>query len=257
MTSLTETLETALAITEAAARISTEAFLSPPPVDLKEDESPVTRADRDTERSLRDALARYFPEDGIFGEEYGTEGLERDRIWVIDPIDGTKSFITGVPLFGMLFGLMQNHQSVLGIIRLPALNTVYAGIPGTGATKDGTPIQTSDCRKLSDAMLFIHEAEKINTDDPALFARLCKAGRMRRMSYDCQPHALVAEGRIDAVVDYDLKPYDYLPVSAVVEAAGGKMTDWQGKPLGFDSDGRTITAATPELHAELIEFLNR
>lgn len=256
MTDLTTALQAALDITGAAARISAGAFASPPPADLKEDESPVTRADRDTELFIRDALAEQFPEDGIFGEEFGTAGLDRARIWVVDPIDGTKSFITGVPLFGMLLGLVQDGLPQLGIIRLPALGTVYTGLRGQGAKKDGAPVAVSNCTALAEATLFVNEGEKIHAADPALFGRLCRAGRLRRMSYDCQPHALVAEGRIDAVVDYDLKPYDYLPVAAVVEAAGGIMTDWDGKPLDFDSDGRVATAATPELHAELLERIN-
>ncbi len=255
MTDLAATLQVALEITARAAEIPNEAFATPPEVDMKSDESPVTRADRETEAMLRTALMEAFPGDGIFGEEYGTEGLDRARIWVIDPIDGTKSFITGVPLFGMLLALMEGDAPQLGIVRLPALGTVYTGLRGGGARRDGKPIHASSCTRLSDATLFINEGEKIWTEDADLFGRLCTAGRLRRLSYDCQPHVLLAEGRIDAVVDYDLKPYDYLPVAAVVAAAGGVMTDWQGRPLGFESDGRVVSAATPALHAELLDLL--
>lgn len=257
MTDLTAQLEAAVAITRDAARISLDAFATLPEVDLKSDESPVTRADRETELFIRQALERAFPEDGIYGEEFGTARLDQDRIWVVDPIDGTKSFITGVPLFGMLLGLIEAGRPRLGIIRLPALDTLYTGLVGVGAQRDGRAISTSHCRDLDQAVLFINEPEKIHAQQPELFAQLCRAGRMRRLSYDCQPHALVAEGRIDAVVDYDLKPYDFLPVAAVVEAAGGLMTDWQGNPLGFASDGRVVSAATPELHADLLALLNR
>lgn len=257
MTDLTAELETAVTITRDAARISFDAFKTLPEVDLKSDESPVTRADRETELFIRQALARAFPDDGIYGEEFGAAGLDRNRVWVVDPIDGTKSFITGVPLFGMLLGLVAAGRPQLGIIRLPALDTVYTGQIGVGAQKDGHAISTSNCRRLDQATLFVNEPEKIRAQQPDLFDQLCRAGRMRRLSYDCQPHALVAEGRIDAVVDYDLKPYDYLPVAAVVEAAGGLMTDWQGKPLGFSSDGRVVSAATPEVHADVLALLNR
>lgn len=255
MTDLTATLKTALDITADAACISAAAFLTPPSVDIKADESPVTKADRETELAIREALDRLFPDDGIFGEEYGTSGLDRDRIWVVDPIDGTKSFVTGVPLFGMLLALVENNTPQLGIIRLPALGTVYTGLRGIGAEKDGRPISVSTCPSLSDATVFINEAEKIHAADPALFERLRGAGKLRRMSYDCQPHALVAEGRIDCVVDYDLKPYDYLPVAAVVEAAGGVITDWNGNALDFNSDGRVVTSATPALHEQMLALL--
>ncbi|GAA6150226.1 inositol monophosphatase family protein [Pseudooceanicola nitratireducens] len=256
MTDYAPILQAALDLTSGPAKISAQAFSSPPDVDLKEDESPVTRADRETELAIRKALEDNFPEYGIFGEEFGTHGLDRDRIWVIDPIDGTKSFITGVPLFGLLLALVADGQTQLGVVRLPGIDTVYSGLRGQGATKNGSAIKVSTCTDLSQATLFINEAEKIYAADSALFGRLCKLGRLRRMSYDCQPHALVAEGRIDAVIDYDLKPYDYLPVAAVVEAAGGVMTDWHGNPLDFDSDGRVVSAATPELHKELLAALN-
>lgn len=256
MTDYATLLQAALDLTSGPARISANAFSSPSDVDLKDDESPVTRADRDTELAIRKALEDNFPEDGIFGEEFGIEGLDRDRVWVIDPIDGTKSFITGVPLFGLLLALVAEGQTQLGVVRLPGIDTVYSGLRGGGATKNGRAIRASTCADLSKATLFINEAEKIFAADSALFGRLCKLGKLRRMSYDCQPHALVAEGRIDAVVDYDLKPYDYLPVAAVVEAAGGIMTDWKGKPLDFNSDGRVVSAATAQLHAEIIIELN-
>jgi len=157
----------------------------------------------------------------------------------------------------MLHGLVKAGRPRLGIIRLPALDTLYTGQTGVGAHKNGRAISTSRCHSLDQATLFINEPEKIHARQPDLFGRLCHAGRLRRMSYDCYPHALVAEGRIDAVVDYDLKPYDFLPVAAVVEAAGGLMTDWQGKPLDFASDGCVVSAATPEVHADLLALLNR
>ncbi len=256
MTDNSSLLAAALRISEQAAMLSRAAFTSIQEVTIKDDESPVTLADRATEASIRDAIEREFPMDGIFGEEFGTKGLDRGRIWVVDPIDGTKSFITGVPLFGLLMAVVENGATECGLIRLPAMGQVYTGAKGIGATRDGAPIQSSDCKDLRNATLFINEAEKIHADDPALFASLCKAGKLRRMGYDCHPHALLAEGRIDAVVDYDLKPYDYLPVAAVVEAAGGVITDWAGAELDFNSDGRVVAAATPQLHADILELLN-
>ena len=116
---MTNDLTLALEITARAAEVSLRHFEGQVAIELKRDESPVTIADRETEAAIREALARQFPDDGIFGEEFGTEGLERDRVWVIDPIDGTRSFIAGVPLFGMLMALMQGGSPEIGIIRLP------------------------------------------------------------------------------------------------------------------------------------------
>ncbi|WP_294612075.1 inositol monophosphatase family protein [uncultured Roseovarius sp.] len=255
LTDLRARLGRALEITETASRISLAHFNGALEIATKDDASPVTIADQETERSIRDALHKAYPDDGIFGEEYGTEGLEKEAVWVVDPIDGTRSFIAGVPLFGMLLAMTQGQKPLLGICRLPALGQVYAAAKGMGTTRNGTSIDTSDCRTIDDAMLFINEGEKIYADAPAVFDRLMQAGRLRRLSYDCQPHALVAAGQIDAVVDYDLKPYDFLAMVPIVEEANGVITDWQGKPLDFLSDGRVVSAATPELHTELLALL--
>ncbi|MDF3415484.1 inositol monophosphatase [Sulfitobacter sp. M57] len=255
MTDLEKRLLTALGITEAAAQVALGHFRNSPDIETKLDQSPVTVADKETETAIREGLARAFPREAIFGEEFGQTGAGGD-MWIVDPIDGTRSFITGLPLFGMLLGYLTGQGPQLGIIRMPALDEVYAGAVGFGATCNGAPISVSACRELAKARLFINEGDKIAAQAPTVFARLVQAGELRRMGADCYPHALVARGLVDAVVDFDLQPYDYLPVSAVVEAAGGIMTDWQGGPLGMGSDGRTLTAATPELHAELIELVN-
>lgn len=255
-TNLQVRLQKALEITEAASQISLAHFNGALEVVTKDDASPVTIADQQTEQAIRKALQSEFPEDGIFGEEFGTEGLESETVWVVDPIDGTRSFIAGVPLFGMLLSMTRNKKPVLGICRLPALGQVYAAATGLGAVRNGLPIRSSKCQTLDDAMLFINEGEKIYAEAPEIFDRLMNCGRLRRLSYDCQPHALLAAGQVDAVVDYDLKPYDFMALIPIVEEAGGIITDWQGNPLHFGSKGDVISAATPELHAELIRQLN-
>jgi histidinol phosphatase-like enzyme (inositol monophosphatase family) len=222
-------------------------------VEQKADESPVTVADRETEAALRQAIAARFPDHGIFGEEYGSEGLEREVVWVIDPIDGTKSFISGSPLFGMLIAVLKAGKPVAGIVRMPALGECYGGAAGLGSDRDGTPLA---CRKnvpLEKAFLCINEANGIMTDHPQIFARLMKTGAYQRLTYDCYPYAQLAGGQIDAVVDYNLQPYDYLPVVPLVEGAGGVITDWQGLPLTLQSDGRVVAAASTEIHQALLE----
>lgn len=230
-------------------------FRQAPQIETKQDLSPVTIADKETEHVIRAGLAAAFPDEPIFGEEFGRQG-QGDTTWIIDPIDGTRSFIGGLPLFGMLLGHLDQGHPSLGIIRMPALGEVYAGATGLPATRNGTTIRTSPCTDLTKARLFINEGDKLAVHEPDIFARLVRAADLRRMGADCYPHALVAAGTMDAVVDYDLQPYDYLPVCAVVEAAGGLMTDWQGNRLTLTSDGRTLTAATPELHAHLLELVN-
>lgn len=256
MTENSELLTAAIAITDEASKVVMSHFRSELAVKLKPDESPVTAADTATELAIRDSLNLRFPGDTIFGEEFGLHGDNAD-FWIIDPIDGTRSFIAGYPMFGMLLGHVRNGRAQLGVIRMPALGEVYAGAQGIGATCNGVQISVSACRALHEARLFINEADKLAADTPVVFQRLIEAGMQRRMAADCYPHALVAAGYADAVVDYGLQPYDYLPVSAVVHAAGGIMTDWRGHPLGMESDGRVVTAATPALHAQLLELVNQ
>ena len=255
MTDLQTRLTTAIQIAQNASQIAVSHFRNSGEFTTKTDDSPVTIADKETEKAIREGLSNAFPSDAIFGEEYGQTG-EGENMWIVDPIDGTRSFITGMPLYGMLLGYLVSGRPQLGIIQMPALNETYAGAVDLGASCNGVSISVSACTQLSSARLFINEADKLAASEADVFAKLIKAGELRRMSADCYPHALVARGLADAVVDYDLQPYDYLPVLSVVEAAGGVMTDWQGNALSMSSDGRTLTAATSELHSQLLDLVN-
>ncbi len=248
-------LARAVAIAEEASRVPMAYFRHPLELAAKADESPVTIADRETERLIRDRIAEAFPGDGIFGEEYGRADGSTGALWIIDPIDGTRSFITGSPLFGMLLARLRGGVAQLGVVRMPALGETFAGAPGLGTTLNGRPVRVRATTRLGEALVYVNEAERIHAADPARFARLCHVGHTRRMAYDCYPHALVAAGQIDAVIDCGLEPYDYLPLVAVVEGAGGLICDWHGRPLTLESDGRVITAATPALRDQLLEVL--
>lgn len=247
-------LDTILAITDRAEAIPKKYFRQDLEVEHKGDASPVTIADQKCERQIRDALAQHFPDHSILGEEFGETNRDGPYRWIIDPIDGTRSFISGMPLYSMLIALLKNDVPVLGVLRIPELGEIYTGSP-SGAFLNGTPIKTSKTTDLSTAFLYINEADKILAAQPDIFQNLLTAGIDRRFCYDCYPHALVASGHADACVDYDLKPYDYLPLVPVINAAGGVISDWQGNPLTQESDGRIISAATPQLHRQLLERL--
>lgn len=248
-------LETILKITADAEKIPRDHFRTHLSIDQKQDDSPVTVADRATEKFIRDALAEHFPDHSIFGEEFGKSEGESEYRWVIDPIDGTRSFISGMPLYGMLVALLRGDEPVLGLVRMPELGEAYYATEDGAFLDQSTPIQVSATTSLSDAFVYINEAHKILADHPQTFARINGAGRDQRFAFDCYPHMLVASGHIDACVDYDLQPYDYLALEPIIRAAGGVMTDWQGKSLGMGSDGRVVCAATPELHRELLQLL--
>lgn len=248
-------LASAIEISGAAADIPMRYFRQDFAVEDKADESPVTVADRATEQAIRRSIQERFPTHGVFGEEFGRKDSDGPFTWIIDPIDGTKSFISGSPLFGMLLGVMHDEKPVAGVIRMPALGECFAGTVGGGATLNGAPIRCRAAPSLDRARIYLNEANLLMAEEPERFRRLMSAGKLRRFAHDCYSFALLALGQIDAVVDFDLQPYDYLPVVPVVEAAGAIITDWRGRPLGLDSDGTVLAAGGPEIHRELLELL--
>ncbi len=154
-------------------------------VETKGDESPVTIADKTVEAQIRESLIKAYPDFGILGEEFGSENLDAETYWVVDPIDGTRSFISGLPLFGMLLGLVDKGNPVIGIVGMPALNEVYIGQAGFGASMNGEAISTSSQTDISAATLFINETEVMLAESPVAFAKLLKVGKTRRMAYNC------------------------------------------------------------------------
>lgn len=246
----------ALEIMQRASDYPLQYFRAPLKVDAKADMSPVTIADRNTEEFIRKELKRAFPEDGILGEEFGSENLDADAIWIVDPIDGTKSFISGHPLFGMLLGRYVKGEPQVGIVHMPAICETFVGVLGHGANCNGNTITCRRNVPHDEALIYVNDGETLIIEDPECFARIKAAGRLCRLSYDCYPHALVASGQIDAVIDHGLEPYDFLPLVGLVEAAGGIICDWNGAPLHFKSEGRIISAATPAIRDALLHAIH-
>jgi len=176
-------------------------------------------------------------------------------VWVLDPIDGTRSFITGSPLWGTLIGVLEGERVVLGMIDMPVLRERWTGRAGIGADRDGTPVRASGCTRLAEARIVTTSPDIFGADDWRAFDALSRRCAMRRFGGDCYGYAQLAGGTIDLVVEAGLQPYDYLGPTGLIEAAGGVVTDWAGRPLGLDSDGRVVAAATPELHRQALEAL--
>ncbi|HEX2840860.1 histidinol-phosphatase [Hyphomicrobium sp.] len=241
-------------LADVARRIAREHFRSTTAFDLKADSSPVTVADKAIERALRADIEERFPEHGIFGEETGrTEG--DGRIWVLDPIDGTKSFITGMPLFGALIAFVEQDRPQLGIIEMPALKERWSASQGVTAFA-GRPCRTSDCKTLADARVHTASPDIFTGQDWERYERMSRQAAIRRFGGDCYQYGLLASGFCDVVVEASLMPYDYMALVPVVEGAGGCITDWEGRPLDFNSDGRVAAAASKALHAETLEYLS-
>lgn len=218
-------------------------------VDDKPDTSPVTIADREAEAALRRIIEARCPDHGIIGEEHGALRADAEHVWVIDPIDGTKSFISGVPLFGTLIALARQGRPVLGVIDQPISRERWLGAEGHPSTLDGRPIHTRPCAALSAATLFSTSPDLFAGGDAASFERLKKAVKLTRYGGDCYAYGLLAAGFIDLVVEASLKPYDYMALVPVIAGAGGTMTDWAGQPLGLRSSGRVIACGDKRLAA--------
>jgi len=251
---MTDLLSTAHALADAAARHSMAHFRQPLDIITKADESPVTLADRAAEQAMREILAVQAPADGIYGEEHGQERLDAQRVWVLDPIDGTRSFITGSPLWGTLIGVLSGGRVELGLVDMPVLGERWVGQGGV-ATRNGRPVRVRDCTRLAEARIVTTSPDIFAPADWAAFDALSRQCAMRRFGGDCYGYAQLAGGTIDLVVECGLQPYDYLGPTGLIEAAGGIVTDWAGQPLGLQSDGRVVAAATPELHRQALAVL--
>ncbi len=245
--SLRELLAFAHELADLARPIALAAFRAPLQVAHKDDRSPVTAADRGIERVLRQAIAERYPTHGIFGEEEGQERVDAEQVWVLDPIDGTKAFASGNPLFGTLIGLLDRGVPVLGICDAPALGERYAAARGGGATRNGQPLRARAERTLDEAVLYC------TTPDPLRgvpgFAAL--QARVRWTSYggDCLAYGFLAAGGCDLIVDRGLKPYDWCALVPILEAAGAVLCDWQQRALTLASNGDVVAASSAGLAA--------
>jgi len=243
----------ALTLAHDVRPLSRRHFRQPLGITLKADASPVTCADREVEAALRQAIRERYPEHGLLGEEEGGR-IAEGWTWVVDPIDGTKSFICGVPLYGTLIALLQEGRPVLGVIDMPALDECWVGDP-SGTHLHDIPARTSGCTELSKARLFATSPEQFAGPDAAAWSRVAGAVAMRRYGGDCYLYGLLASGHCDLVVEAGLQPYDVMALVPVVHGAGGVISDWQGAPLRADFDGRVVAAATPALHREALALL--
>ena len=245
----------ALLLADIARPISRQYFRQTLDIEQKTDHSPVTIADRSVETAMRTYIETEYPDHGIFGEEHGRANTSSEHIWVLDPIDGTKSFITGMPTFGTLIAHLYREVPVLGIIDIPATRERWQAIAGQAALFNGTQCNTSDCQRLAQASLYTTSPDSFDAAGRAAFERVSAQARMRRFGGDCYSYGLLASGHIDAVMEMSLQPYDYMAMIPIIEAAGGVISDWQGKPLTLQSDGHVIAAASQQLHQEILALI--
>lgn len=245
---------------QAAGKIALRYFRQPIAVDNKLDGGrfdPVTCADRDVEACLREALGRRFPDYGIIGEETGSTPGTVDINWVIDPIDGTKAFISGFPTWGVLLGLQQGEQVLAGLMHQPVTGELFYGSAAGAFLQQGgetTAIKTRQDVRLAEALLYCtHESMFANERNLAAFRRVAAQARLQRFGGDCYSYCMLALGQVDLVIEDTLQPYDIVPLIPIIEAAGGVVTDARGKtPV---SGGFVVAAANRELHAQVMSLL--
>lgn len=250
---------TAGALAEVARTETLRHFRSPalaPDNKARSGFDPVTEADRACERAMRALLARDRPADAILGEEYGAQPGTTGLTWVLDPIDGTRAFLCGAPTWGVLIGVTDAGGPIYGMIDQPWTGERFEGGPGfaqLSAPQGDRPLGVRRGVALDQATLMTTYPDVGSPADTAAFQRLSGQVRLTRYGFDCYAYALLALGQVDLVVEAGLQPYDIVAPMAVIQAAGGIVTDWQGGPA--QQGGRVIAAASPELHAAALALL--
>lgn len=242
---LDDLLAFAVDAARAAGRLTLTRFGGFQSFELKDDRSPVTAADREAEEFLRGRLADRCPRDGVIGEEYGVVDGESGRRWTLDPIDGTRAYARGIPLYGVLIGLLDGEEAVLGVVHLPALHETAAAARGRGCEwhrglEPPVPARVSSLNPLAESLVLMTDVRRLPGPDLGrAFERLAAAAHTLRTWGDCWGHVLVATGRAEAMIDPVMSPWDSVPLVAIVEEAGGRFTTLEG--LAIPAGGSAIS----------------
>ncbi len=211
----------------------------------------VTAADRTAEARMRDAIARRFPGHGVVGEEYGSENPDAEHVWILDPVDGTKAFVAGLPVFGTLIGMLEQGRPTIGIVDQAITGERIWGSP-QGAWLNGERVTTSRSPDPERMIVATTEPGMIRTSaGQTAFRNLADRAWYVRYGTDCWGYAMLAAGHIDVVVESDIQPWDVLPGAAIIAAAGGRISAWDGSPPG--SNGTVLAAGDPDVHGRILE----
>ncbi len=256
-----EIIDFANHLAEISKPIAKKYFRLPNGEIAKEDDSPVTKADREIEKIIRAEIEKKFPTHGIIGEEFGDIRTDADFVWILDPIDGTSSFIIGRPIFGTLIALTHKKKSVLGIMNQPITNERWVGVEGQGSWFNGQKIQTRNCTEISDAVMASSSSFYFQNGDEEILKRISASTKYQKIGGiiyggDCYSYASLASGFVDVVLDPGLKVYDYAALIPIIKMAGGVVTDWDGNDLGLKSNVKLIASANKTLHEKMLALIN-
>jgi histidinol-phosphatase len=235
-----------------AGRFTLAHFQAGVAVDVKADASPVTVADRGAEQLLRDRIGRAYPDHGIVGEEYGDDGAGRSHRWILDPIDGTKSFVRGVPLWGTLVALERDGVPVVGVAHFAGLGETIAAAQGLGCQWNGRAAHASNADALAVATVCYSDAAGVIRRMGPRWDTLVSATQLQRGWGDCYGHCLVATGRAEIMLDAAMNPWDCAALVPIVQEAGGRFTDWRGR---VTIGGGDAVSTNGRLHGALLPFL--
>ncbi len=253
LSEITELKEFIGLLADASGKIIRKYFRTELNIESKSDKSPVTIADKNAEEEMRSLIEKNFPEHGILGEEFGEVNPDAEYKWILDPIDGTKSFICGTVTFGTLIALLKNGKPIIGAINQPVLNEFLIGDNET-AELNGRKVGVRKCESLSEAVFLttdhLNIAEYQNIDK---FEQLMKSVKLYRNWGDCYGYYLLATGYADIMIDPIMSVWDSMALIPVVRGAGGVITDYKG---GDPVTGNSIIAAAPEIHSLIVELLN-
>ncbi len=253
-----EFLAAAESAADLAGAVIRPLFRSALLVEAKGDASPVTAADQQAEQAIRAFLAGRFPDHGIWGEEYGADRPDAEWLWLLDPIDGTRAFVTGRPLFGTLISLLHKGVPVLGLIDQPATGERWLGLAGEPTRFRGPMGGVAQCRpcaELAQAELSCTSPDMFLEDQRDGFDRLRGAARRVTWGGDCYAYGLMALGLVDVIAEATMKPWDWAALVPVVQGAGGSVTDWAGRQLTVESDGSVLALGDPAMLAEATALL--
>lgn len=242
---------------DKSGKIIKKYFRKPLKINIKKDHSPVTKADIEAENIIRELIEKKAPDTGWYGEETGKANLDKEWIWCVDPIDGTRSFVTGKPLFGTLIGLLKNNKPVFGLLNQPILNERWVGISKLETKLNNKRVHVRKCKNIKGSKMYATSPLMFKGNNQKIYRNVIKKTGECLFGTDCYSHGLMASGFVDIILEANLKPYDYIASVAIISGAGGKITDWNGNELSLNSDGRIIAAGDSRIHKIVLNTIKK
>ena len=226
-------------------------------IDVKKDNSPYTIADIKAEEIIRKIIKKELPNCGFVGEETGSFNSKNEYCFVVDPIDGTKSFITGKPSFGTLIGLLKNNKPFLGVLNQPILNERWVGLHGVETKYNNKKVNVRKSKKLKGSKMYATSPMMFKGKNERIYRNVREKVGECNFGADCYSHGLMSLGFVDIILEANLKPWDFIASASIISGAGGKITDWEGNSLNLDSDGRILATGSADTHKEIIKIINK